>query len=95
MIVPYSYDRTAAKAKPPEASRTDGIRKPEVTRALRALDAALEAVHDCDPQGRDYQEDGAEYDARAYQKAVQQHGEHIRALQEIRTDMEALMLAAK
>jgi hypothetical protein len=95
-----SYDRTAAKKpvadkktekKPAkdDASKTDGAKKSEVTKAVKAILTAIDAVHDCAPNARDYQEEG-EYDSKAYSKAVSDHGKRIDALHDILDDLNKL-----
>jgi hypothetical protein len=87
MGMAYSYDRSAAaKPKKPAAGETTRTKKPEVEKAIKALQAAIEAVHDCAPSGRDYQEDGG-FDSKAYGKAVIEHGKRIDSLHSIISDL--------
>lgn len=83
------------KAKPEdddseESSRTDGAKPGEVEVAINAIESALDAVHDCAPNGKDYREDG-DFDSRAYQKEVEAHSERIHALNDIREQLHELL----
>lgn len=102
MVDRYSYDRNAAKSKTTEKekkpskgdSKTDGAKPDEVTRALKTIEIAIDAIHDCAPSARDYQEEG-DYDSKAYSKAVADHGKRIDALHDIASDLSKLLGVAK
>jgi len=81
--------KTDDKPAKDESSKTDGAKKSEVSKAVKAIQAAIDAVHDCAPNARDYQAE-SEYDSRAYSKAVTEHGKRIDALHDILFDLNKL-----
>lgn len=100
-MVTYSYDRTAAKKpekkpaeKPAKPAETTITRKAEVEKAIKAVHAALDAVHDCAPSGRDFQKDG-DYDSKGYAKAVAEHGKRIDALHDVVSDLSEILAKMK
>lgn len=56
--------------------------------ALAAIDAALEALHEAAPHGRDYY---VNPDPEAYSKAAVEHGARIDTLTKVRQDCETLI----
>lgn len=88
----YSYSRTAAKKDKP--SRTDGAKPNEVEAAIKAVEKAIDAVHDCAPNGKDFRTD-EDYDSKSYQKEAEAHSDRIHALNDIRDQLYKLLPPGK